>query len=241
MPFITPDWPAPANVRAVVTTRTGGVSSGRYADFNLATHVGDDPAVVATNRTRLATTLGFRGSPCWLNQVHGADCINAAMRHTAPPDADASCTTERGKACAILTADCLPILLCDRAGSTVAAIHAGWRGLAASVIGHTLQRMPPAGDLLAWIGPGIGPRAYRVGDDLRSTFLRLEAGNAFAFTQESDGWHCDLAALARRQLELAGVADIRQYPGCTHDEPARFFSFRRDGETGRMASLIWLA
>jgi YfiH family protein len=238
--LLTPDWPAPPQVRACVTTRAGGVSLPPYAALNLATHVGDAPDAVAENRRRLVESLDLPTAPRWLSQVHGTQCVDAATTASGV-QGDASYALRPGLVCAVLTADCLPVLLCDRAGSRVAAVHAGWRGLRDGVVAAALRRLDcPPRELLAWIGPGIGTDAYVVGAELRRDFLALDHGNASCFEQRADGWHADLAGLAERQLASAGVTSISSSNLCTlHDE--RFYSYRRDGVTGRFASLVWLA
>jgi len=238
--WIVPDWPAPAHVRALTTTRKGGVSQGPYARMNLADHVGDDPAAVAQNRQRLQQQHELPGEPLWLQQVHGNTPVNALECGTAPA-ADASWCHQAGVVCAVLTADCLPILMCDRCGETIAAVHAGWRGLAAGVIGKTVRRMQvPAENLLAWLGPAIGPQAYQVGDEVRDAFISHQDRASLAFQRIADGWKADLYLLARQRLADCGVTAIYGGNHCTFREHEDFFSFRRDGATGRMASLIWL-
>jgi len=238
--FIVPDWPAPVSVRALVTTRAGGVSRGPYRSLNLGVHVGDDPERVRENRARLRTLLP--ADPVWLEQVHGSDVIDAAQ--AAPGTrADGAYTRTRGVICAVLTADCLPIFLCDRAGTEVALLHAGWRGLVGGVIerGLAVLRAPPE-DRLAWLGPAIGPRAYEVGEEVREAFVSRRPEAAAAFTPARPGkWYLDLYALARQRLEALGVRAIHGGRYCTASQPELFFSHRRDGATGRMASLIWLA
>lgn len=240
MRLIAPDWTAPPQVQARVTTRDGGVSAGPYADFNLAMHVGDARSAVDANRARLASALALPAAPRWLTQVHGSRCVDAATVRD-DVEADASCAFRPGVVCAVLTADCLPVLLCDRAGTRVAAVHAGWRGLHDGVIAASLTALAaPASTLLAWIGPGIGRDAYVVGDDLRVRFLARDPGLAHCFEQRGAYWHADLAAIAAHQLAIAGVDEITLSDLCTHDD-ARFYSYRRDGLTGRFASLIWIA
>lgn len=286
---LVPDWPAPARVRALSTTRIGGVSRGPYglADgsaggLNLGTHVGDDADAVAENRRRLQTWLP--SAPRWLEQVHGcavvtadgvevldggqgSDGVNGVDRVAedygseagnrpapdVPPRADASISTTPGQVCAVMTADCLPVLLCDRAGTVVGAAHAGWRGLCAGVIEATLARMdrqrPDTGSppqWLAWLGPAIGPDAFEVGAEVRSAFLER------ALTHERDAveqafrpgapgkYLADLYALARIRLARAGCVDVYGGDACTVSDAQRFYSYRRDGVTGRMASLVWL-
>jgi YfiH family protein len=237
--LIVPDWPAPANVRARVTTRGGGCSRGAYASLNLAGHVGDDAAAVAANRRLLQSRIAAR--PCWLEQVHGTRCVEASIDDV--PAADASFTRVASRACAILSADCLPVLLCDDAGSVVAAAHAGWRGLAAGVLESTVAALGvPGRRLMAWLGPAIGPRAFEVGDEVRAAFMRGDAGAQAAFVAAGNEgkWLCDLYLLARRRLRRLGVTSVGGGGFCTYGEPERFFSYRRDGATGRMATLIWL-
>jgi YfiH family protein len=237
--FIVPDWPAPPNVRALCTTRVGGYGAGAYENFNLATHVGDDVVTVAANRQVLRNHLPV--SPCWLTQVHGTRCVEVDAAWPGV-EADAGFTRGTVQACAVLTADCLPVLLCDEAGSVVAAAHAGWRGLAAGVIEATVAAMrADATRLMAWLGPAIGPQAFEVGEEVRAIFVAEDAGAAPAFVRRDNGkWLCDLYALARRRLARLGVQHILGGDLCTVADRSRFFSYRRDGTTGRMASLIWL-
>lgn len=237
--FIFPGWPAPPNVRALVTTRAGGVSAGPYASFNLADHVGDDPAAVTENRARLRPHLP--AEPLWLRQVHGVRCVDAATV-AAGEEADAALARTPGVVCAVLTADCLPLLLCDAAGTVVAAAHAGWRGLAAGVIESTLDALGVPGErVLAWLGPAIGPQAFEVGDEVRAVFLAHDPAAAAAFVPHGQGrWLCDLYLLARQRLAARGVRRVWEADFCTATGRARFYSYRRDGVTGRMASLIWL-
>jgi YfiH family protein len=236
---ITPDWPAPANVRAFTTTRRRGRSRGPYADLNLADHVGDDPVAVAANRGRLRLYLPT--APHWLKQVHGTRCVVA--EELAPgTEADASVSFAPSTVCAVLTADCLPLLLCDAAGTVVAAAHAGWRGLAAGVIESTVAAMDRPGDeLLAWLGPAIGPAAFEVGDDVRDAFVAHDHAAARAFMPHGAGkWLCDIYELARWRLAALGVHRVFGGDLCTFEDAGRFYSYRRDGATGRMASVIWL-
>jgi YfiH family protein len=231
--FVLPDWPAPARVRALATT----VSVG-----NLAGHVGDDEVTVATNRAALRRHLP--DEPLWLNQVHGIRCVRAEVA-VAGIEADAVTTRSPGKVCAVLTADCLPVLMCDEAGGVVAAAHAGWRGLAAGVLESTVAEMAvPGKQLLAWLGPAIGPSAFEVGDEVVAAFTAGDAGAMAAFKAKPNGkWHCDLYALARRRLMALGLTRIFGGGLCTYSDGARFYSYRRDGhsnDSGRMASLIWI-
>ncbi len=240
--LILPDWPAPARVRAACTLRTGGVSGGPYASLNLGDHVGDAPAAVAANRARLAAALAFPAEPLWLNQVHGCTVAESGTA-VAGCEADAAVARGPGRACAVLTADCLPVLFCDLDGSRVAAVHAGWRGLAAGVLEAAvtaLQTEP--GRLLAWLGPAIGPSAYEVGGEVRRAFLENTPGADAAFRPSPAGrWLADLYTLARLRLAAAGVTAVYGGHWCTFTAADRFFSYRRDGVTGRMASLVWIA
>ncbi len=236
--FIIPHWPAPPNVRTIQTTRRGGVSAAPYASLNLGDHVGDDPAAIAENRRLLRTHLP--AEPLWLKQVHGTRCLDAAMAHPGD-EADAAIARQPGVVCAVLTADCLPVLFCDIAGTIVAAAHAGWRGLVAGILEQTVAAMNvPADQLLAWLGPAIGPQHFEVGEDVRMAFLNQNPHSEFAFSPKTNGkWLCDLYALARFRLGAMSISRITSADFCTVGDPDRFFSYRRDGTTGRMASLIW--
>jgi hypothetical protein len=239
--YLRPVWPAPAGVRAAMTTRIGGTSSGRYASFNLATHVGDDAAAVAENRRRLQAALELPAEPAWLAQVHGREVARLADR--LPANADAAVAFAPGQVCAVLVADCLPVFLAARAGDRVGIAHAGWRGLAAGVVEATVAALggDPA-ELVAWLGPCIGPRAFEVGPEVREAFVARDADAHADFRDGREGrFRADLPALARRRLAAAGVGTVVASGLCTHADPARFYSYRRDGETGRMAALIWLA
>ncbi len=240
---IAPDWQVPANVRAMVTTRAGGVSRGAFASLNLGFRAGDDRAAVEENRRRLSALLPE--APRWLRQVHGtivADA-DALARSAAPPEADAAVARRAGTVCAVLVADCMPVLLVDDDGCVVGAAHAGWRGLNAGVIEATVAAMRvPASRLQAWLGPAIGPRAYEVGDEVREAFLARDEQATRAFSPSRAGhWLLDLYAVARQRLRTCGVQRVSGGDWCTHSEPQRFFSYRRDRVTGRMAALIWLA
>lgn len=239
--WITPDWPAPPRVRALSTTRDGGVSRPPYESLNLSDGVGDSPEAVHANCDRLLVEAGLPRVPVWLRQVHGTGVVYAG-EVDAVPEADAVWTDAPGFACAVLTADCLPVLLCDRSGTSVAAVHAGWRGLAAGVIERTIDAMHIDGaDLLAWLGPAIGPGAFEVGAEVREAFLRTDPGATEAFSEGREGhWMADLYRLARRRLNGRGVRDICGGGFCTYGDAEQFYSYRRDGVTGRMATLIWL-
>ena len=242
--WIVPDWPAPPNVRSLLTTRKGGVSHGQYASLNLGQHVGDDPQAVATNRARVSERLAGAGEPLWLNQVHGTHVVDAVIvkSNEAPPQADAAFSRSAGVVCVVLTADCLPVLFCDDAGSVVAVAHAGWRGLLAGVLEETMVAMGvPGRALMAYLGPAIGPQAFAVGDEVRSAFVAANAKAATAFTPlQSDKWLADIYRLARQRLAGQGVERVFGGAYCTVSEADRFFSYRRDGRTGRMAAMIWL-
>lgn len=234
------NWPAPAHVKAVTTTRSSGFSVGAYESLNLGDHVGDDAEAVRRNRALLRETFNIP-EPSWLKQVHGIDVVEAEFGQVGAV-ADGSYTEMVGTVCAVLTADCLPVFLCDRQGTKVAILHAGWRGLAAGVIESGVLALRLGGeDLLAWLGPGIGPGAYEVGDDVRDTFVTHDAEAAAAFRARENGkWLVDMYALARQRLQGMGVGAVYGGDLCTFRERDRFYSYRRDGVTGRMASLIWL-
>lgn len=239
--WLCPDWPAPGRVRARVTTRSGGVSAGPYASLNLGDHVGDDPAAVRENRRRLEQALGLDRPTAWLEQVHGTRAV-AAEDARSGCRADAVVARKAGTVCAVLTADCLPVLLCEVDGACVAAAHAGWRGLAAGVLESAVDatEVPPS-RLLAWLGPAIGPRAYEVGTEVRDAFVDASPEAAAAFTPSGEGrWLADLYRLARMHLAAAGVERVYGGGRCTYRERGSFFSYRRDGVTGRMASLVWI-
>ena len=236
--LLRPDWPAPARVKAFSTTRAGGVSIAPYSALNLGSHVGDAPEAVAANRTLL--TRHLPAQPLWLTQVHGKTVVDAAL---AAPDseADAAIAHQAHCICTIMTADCLPVLFCDQAGSAVGAAHAGWRGLADGVLEATVDAMRcDASDIMAWFGPAIGPTAFEVGHDVRDIFVNQDPVHASAFVARGEKWLCDLYLLARQRLNKMGITLIFGGERCTYSESAQFFSYRRDGRTGRMASLIWL-
>ncbi|MBP5953580.1 peptidoglycan editing factor PgeF [Pseudomonas sp. P42] len=238
MNWLTPDWPAPASVRACVTTREGGVSEAPFDSLNLGDHVDDRPEAVAENRRRL--TDHFSIKPAWLQQVHGIAVVHADPGIVAT--ADASWTATPGIACAAMTADCLPALFCNRAGTRVAAAHAGWRGLAAGVLEATLDTIDvPAEDVLVWLGPAIGPKAFEVGPEVREVFINQlpEAAEAFVPSDNAGKFMADIYLLARLRLAERGVTAVYGGGFCTVTDP-RFFSYRRAARTGRFASLVWL-
>lgn len=238
------DWPAPPGVRALTTLRGGeGVSAPPFDRFNLGLRCGDDPDAARENRRRLAAWLALPSPPRWLDQVHGT-AVHRAFAAAVPleePRADASVTGEPGVVLAVLTADCLPVVLAARDGSEVGVAHAGWRGLAAGVLEATVAAMhtPPA-RLLAWLGPAAGPQAYEIGAEVRDAFVATDPGAGTAFVATRPGhWRMDLYALARRRLAAAGVPEVHGGNRCTISEPASFFSHRRDGRSGRLATLVW--
>lgn len=245
--IITPDWPAPANVRAAVTTRTGGVSRAPYDSFNLATHVDDDVAAVSTNRALLAQHLSLPEQPVWLTQVHGVEVLRRtgeSVDLSKPYDA---CYSNRANTvCAVLTADCLPVLFCSRDGKEIAAAHAGWRGLANGVLAATVAQFACSpSNIYAWLGLAIGPQSFEVGDEVRQSFLthwqncdKTMIQQCFV-SQGNNRWLCDLYALARLQLHTLGITAIYGGGEDTYRDEGRFYSYRRDRNTGRMASLIW--
>ena len=240
--WFVPDWPAPQGVCSLITTRHGGVSQGVYSSLNLGDHVGDDPLSVRTNRARVSDVL--KSTPVWLNQVHGTRVVDASgiSINDQPPQADASFSREPGVGCVVMTADCLPVLFCDDSGSVVAAAHAGWRGLLAGVLETTIMTMGISGEnIMAYLGPAIGPEAFEVGDEVRSAFVAKNEKAALAFQPSRAGkWLADIYLLARQRLSGQGVDRVFGGDFCTVNEVERFFSYRRDGQTGRMASLIWI-
>jgi YfiH family protein len=239
--WIEPDWPAPGHVRVLSTLRGGGTSVGPYASLNLAGHVGDDPQSVAANRVLLREAAHLPGEPLWLEQVHGADVV----RHdgvSSPRRADAAFAADAGRVCAVMTADCLPVVFTDRHGTRVAVAHAGWRGLLGGVLEAAAGALGSApGDLLAWLGPAIGPDAFEVGEEVRAGFVQRWPEAARCFRPNERGRQmADLYELARIALACGGVAAVYGGGWCTHRDASRFYSFRRDGTTGRMATLAWI-
>ena len=236
---ITPDWPAPANVKALQTTRQGGVSTAPYDSLNLGEHVGDEPLNVARNRVFLNHLLP--SEPVWLEQVHGTVVANADMA-SCLPTADACIARQRNSVCVVMTADCLPVLLCDKQGSVVGAAHAGWKSLASGVIEATVQAMnAPPQNLLVWLGPAISQDAFEVGGEVRAAFVAAHPQAASAFVAGQFGkWFADIYALARIRLNALGITQIYGGNHCTYSESDKFFSYRRDGVTGRMGTFIWL-
>ena len=259
--FIPPEWHAPLGVHALMTTRLGGVSVAPWESLNLGVHVGDDPSAVLENRQRVRKEASLPSEPVWLEQVHGTSVVELDAANTprmantveqliqSPrPRADAAISRHRGVVCAIQVADCMPVLFAARDGSVVGAAHAGWRGLASGVLGATVSAMGlPPHQIIAWMGPTIGPNHFEVGDDVVAAFRDTAAPNdaaqtEAAFTRKANGkWLCDLYALARLRLAALGVSSVSGGGWCTFEDSQRFFSYRRDGQTGRMAALIWLA
>ena len=232
------DWPAPPNIHALTTLRTGGVSLGKYASLNLAMHVGDDPDLVKQNRGLLQTWLNMPSEPIWLSQTHSNRAVEAIVTASSQP-ADASYTDKPGVVCAVLTADCLPLLVCATDGNEIAAIHAGWRGLLDGVIENTINALQNR-DVLVWLGPAIGPDCFEVGPEVRDAYLTKAMAYAPAFTPASPGkWLADIYQLAKITLSSLGISNIYGGHFCTMTDHERFYSYRRDKETGRMATLIW--
>lgn len=237
-PIIKPDWPAPPQVKAFTTTRQSGFSVGAYASFNLGLHVDDDLQHVEQNRSLLLRACHLPSEPIWLNQTHSAIVVNAENVETS--SADAIYSFKPNLVCAILTADCLPILLCDKNAKCVAAIHAGWRGLAAGIIENTVAALNiPAANIMAWLGPAISSVNYEVGAEVREQFLAHDKNAESAFTPNKK-WQADIYALAKLQLKKCNIQQIYGGDHCTYNQSDLFYSYRRDKITGRMASIIWL-
>lgn len=244
-----PAWVTPVTLRApririLTTLRGGGESTGRYAGLNLALHVGDEPAAVANNRRALRRALLLPVEPLWMRQVHGTGVVGAedVPEPGAVPTADAAVCRAPGRVLAVLTADCLPIVLAARDGTAIGIAHAGWRGLAAGVLEAALEALAlPSAEVVAWIGPGISAASYEVDEPVRAAFAGAPgATRAFTATGDAGHWHCDLPALAEARLRTLGVGGVEQSGLCTFSDPDRFYSYRRDGETGRMATLAWI-
>lgn len=240
--LIAPGWDAPANVRAVTTTRMGGVSEGSYSSLNLGNHVGDDPLRVEINRRRLTEALALPCEPLWLQQVHGTVVVNAATA-ACVATADGAYVTRPGAVCAVLTADCVPVFLCRTDGTGVALLHAGWRGLADGVVEAGVRALGQADSLIARAGPGIGPKVFEIGADVKDKLTAGVDGSGRCFKPAgmADRWYADLYALIGLRLKRAGVERYGyDREACTYTQADRFFSHRRDRVTGRMASLIWI-
>ncbi len=244
--WIIPQWPAPPQVRACTTTRIGGFSNGVFASMNLGDRTEDNMVAIAKNRNQLNKILQLPGEPCWLYQSHSNKVVRLYDDTGANQNADASYTTMVNKVCVVLTADCLPVLLCAKDGSAVAAIHAGWRGLANGVVDNTIStllhfaRCKPE-NLIAWLGPAIGSAVFEVGDEVRTAFTGVLPHASAAFRPVAEGkWLADIYQLARQRLERMGVTDVFGGSFCTVTQYEKFYSYRRDRETGRMATLIWI-
>ncbi|WP_145509349.1 purine nucleoside phosphorylase YfiH [Yersinia alsatica] len=239
--LILPDWPAPANVKACSTTRHGGISEFPYDSLNLGTHVGDIAATVITNRQRLVEQGQLPQMPVWLEQVHGTRVLHLDGSAISDVQADAVYSRVAGQVCAVMTADCLPVLFCSLAGDEVAAAHAGWRGLCAGVLEQTMAQFNAApSSIIAWLGPAIGPQQFEVGEEVKQAFIDIDTQAAAAFIPAGTQYLADIYLLARQRLQAVGIHAIYGGDHCTVTEKQQFFSYRRDGITGRMASLVWL-
>jgi len=239
---IIPNWPAPKNIIAFTTTRQGGFSKDNYASLNLGDHVNDDPSTVMANRKRLIEEFELPSQPIWLSQKHTSKVIAAETSLSRETIGDGSYTNKKQVICAVLTADCLPILLCDKVGSHVAALHCGWRGLASNIIAEGFKKMNCAAkEMLAWLGPGIGPNNYELGEEVKQQFIELNPNNTSAFQPSNNGkWLGNMYQIAKIQLQQLGINNIYGSNFCTYGDQDKFFSYRRDKITGRMATLIWL-
>jgi YfiH family protein len=237
---IQPNWSAPSAIRACCTARLGGVSAAPFDSLNLALHVGDDPARVTQNRKLLREQLKLPAEPSWINQTHGTQTVT--LEQDVTRDADAAVTRLAGTIVVVMTADCLPILLCNRAGSEVGAVHAGWRGLQAGVIQSVLATMKsPNHELMAWIGPGISQACFEVGDEVRTALIdSMPDAQTFFSANRQGHWLCDLAGLAEQVLKAQGVGEVCRDSHCSYRDSDRFYSYRRSATTGRMATLIWI-
>ncbi len=236
--YLIPDWDVPSNIHSAMTLRQGGISLGDYSSLNPATHVDDDFNSVLINRQCIKESLALPSNPVWLNQTHSTEVIQADTVKFLT-NADASFTSKRGIVCTVLTADCLPILLCSKEGNQIAAIHAGWRGLLAGIISNVLKVMRPT-QLSVWLGAAIGSCCFEVGREVRELFIAKHFKFSHAFVQKSSQKYlADIYQLARIELNLKGVNNIYGGEFCTVCDPQRFYSYRRDQQTGRMATLIW--
>jgi len=240
--FIVPDWPVPARVKSISTTRLHGFSTDVYASNNLGLHVGDDAAIVQANRQKLRSDAELPSAPLWMNQIHSNKVVYASDIKNVV-DADASFTDNAGQICVVMTADCLPVLFVNESATKVAAAHAGWRGLLDGILENTVEKLAQNGErIFAWLGPAIGPTAFEVGDDVFSAFVERDVCSESAFQRrdDSDKWLANIYQLASMRLKATGVVDIYGGEYCTYSDQQRFYSYRRDGACGRMASLIWL-
>ncbi len=239
--LIFPDWPQPKNIASCSTTRIGGVSLPPFDSLNLGCHVDDDPKAVSENRCRLISLAQLPQQPLWLEQVHGTTVLHLDNGIIKSKQADAVYTNTVEQVCAIMTADCLPVLFCNKNGTEVAAAHAGWRGLCNGVLENTVAKFScPPDEIMAWLGPAIGPEKFEVGAEVRDAFLNQSSELSLAFTSHGDKYLADIYLLARKKLQAVGIISIYGGSFCTVTEENRFFSYRREGKTGRMASLIWI-
>ncbi|EJN8559335.1 peptidoglycan editing factor PgeF [Vibrio alginolyticus] len=240
MKTIIPNWPAPKNVKAFASTRIGGFSTGPYQGLNLGTHVGDDLSLVEKNRAWLAQQANMPNAPIWLNQTHSTIVAQANEPTTQVLDADGVFTSSSHAVCSAMTADCLPVLLTNTQGTQVAAVHAGWRGLANGIVENALALF--SGEVIAWLGPAIGPQAFEVGEDVLQAFVDFDsqANQAFAPRDIDGKWLADMSVLATQRLNRAGVTQVFDSGLCTYQDKASFYSYRRDGKTGRQATFIWI-
>ena len=240
--FIRPHWPAPQNVSAVATTRPGGFSVEPFDGLNLADHVGDDPASVEANRDLLQGQLDLPSKPCWLNQTHSNRVTLLSGGKDYEVDSDSAISREKGRIAVVMTADCLPILLCNQNGSEVAAIHAGWRGLVDGIVSNTLSNMSSSpSEMMAWIGPAISQQRFEVGEDVFQLFVdRNKNATGFFNANRPRHWLCDLPGLAEQELSGHGIKQVYLSGLCSYEDASRFYSYRRDNITGRMACLIWI-
>ncbi|WKX25837.1 purine nucleoside phosphorylase YfiH [Tatumella ptyseos] len=239
--LIVPNWSVPSTVRAVSTTRLGGVSGSPWQALNLGSHVGDELRAVTKNRELLTEIAQLPSEPFWLNQIHSQRVVEAAVASTEMIDADASFTRAAGKVCIVMTADCLPVLFTNRQGTQVAAAHAGWRGLCDGILENTVDTFDCSPEeIITWVGPAIGPDAFEVGAEVREAFIQTHHAAEQCFITHGNKYLANLPKLAELRLQHAGVNAIYHSHRCTFSEPEQFFSYRRDGQTGRMASLIWI-
>lgn len=241
MDVIVPNWTAPKNVKAISTTRIGGFSSSPYQGLNLGQHVGDDPALVEKNRDWLTDKSRLPTFPVWLNQTHSTHVVEVNQPTKNILDADGVMTTHMNVVCSVMTADCLPVLLTNSNGTQVAAVHAGWRGLVNGILENAVSKMQ--GEIIAWLGPAIGPNAFEVGNEVRDMFVDVERKASIGFTPSpNEGkWMADMSLLARQRLNSVNVQSVYSSDLCTFQSPEKFYSYRRDGVTGRQASLIWIS
>lgn len=240
--WLLPNWDAPQNIKAIMTTRQGGFSQYPFDSMNLGDHVADNPNVVKQNRMHLKEVLNLPTDPLWLTQVHGVTVANADDKHITTIAADASVAHKKGSVCAVMTADCLPVLFCNQQGTSIAAAHAGWRGLHAGILEQTVKSLNcPASEVIAWFGAAISAQYFEVGAEVREAFIsaQSEASHCFVPSINTDKWLADIYYLARLRLQAIGVTQITGGEACTYHDKERFYSYRREAKTGRMVSLIW--